>query len=189
MVHNPERIPKRKNMTQWHHSPTHVFVSGMTYMVTASTLHKEHFFIGDNRLSLLQKALFDSARSHGWNLQAWAVFSNHYHFIAHTPEKGVPVRQIVQRLHSQTAREINRLDNVPGRQVWFQYWDSCITYEKSYYPRLNYVHNNPVKHGLVADAQLYPYCSAGWFQAQTEPSFRKKVESFRYDRIAVPDDY
>ncbi len=173
----------------WHHSPLHVFVPGMIYMVTASTLHKEHFFHGDNRLSLLQEAIFDTLKSHGWELQAWSVFSNHYHFIAKAPEGETTLRIIIQQLHSRTAREVNHVDSAPGRQVWFQYWDSCITYEKSYYPRLNYVHNNPVKHGLVLDAKLYPYCSANWFEAESECSFRKKAGSFRYDQITVPDDY
>jgi putative transposase len=173
----------------WHHSPLHVFVPGMMYMVTASTLHKEHFFHGDSRLSILQEAIFDTLKSHGWKLQAWSVFSNHYHFIAKSPERESFLRQVIQRIHSLTAREVNRLENTSGRRIWFQYWDSCITYEKSYYPRLNYVHNNPVKHGLVPDAKLYLYCSASWFEGEADSLFRKKVESFRYDQIAVPDDY
>jgi putative transposase len=158
-------------------------------MVTASTLHKWRFFHDDDRLSLLQGILFDSLKRSGWQIQAWSVFSNHYHFIAKAPEGESSLKEVIQRIHSLTAREVNRLDNASGRRIWFQYWDSCITYEKSYYPRLNYVHNNPVKHGMVPDAKLYPYCSASWFESQGELSFRKKVESFRYDQITVPDDY
>ena len=158
-------------------------------MVTGSTLRKEHVFRGEDRLSLLQGTILDSLKNHGWELRAWSVFSNHYHFIAESPEMESSLRQVIQRIHSLTAREANRLDDTLGRRVWFQYWDSCITYEKSYYPRLNYVHNNPVKHGLVSDAKLYSYCSASWFQKEAESSFREKVESFKYDQIIVPDDY
>jgi len=179
----------KRYLTHWHHSPLHVFIPGMIYMVTASTLHKEHFFEGDDRLTLLQEALFASAESYKWELQAWSIFSNHYHFISKAPDEDASLKQIIQRLHSFTAREINHTDNTPGRQVWFQYWDTCITYEKSYYPRLNYVHNNPIKHGVVPDARLYPYCSASWFESKAEPSLLKKVGSFRYDRITIPDDY
>ena len=71
----------------------------------------------------------------------------------------------------------------------FQYWDTCLTYEKSYYARLNYVHNNPVKHGLAPVADQYPFCSAAWFRAQADPRFRKKVESFRHDRVKIVDDF
>ena len=96
---------------------------------------------------------------------------------------------MIQRFHSQSARQLNDLDNTSSRNVWFQYWDTCLTYEKSYYARLNYVNNNPVKHGLVKNADQYPFCSATWFKAQADPGFRKKVESFKYDRVKIIDDF
>jgi len=176
--------PKR-----WHHRPAHLFVPNTMYIVTASTLHKLHHFKGQERLRLLHDALLEVAGTFEWMLQAWAVFSNHYHFVAQSPADGKTLKPMIQRLHSQTAREVNRLDGVTGRQVWFQYWETCLTYEKSYYARLNYVHNNPVKHKLVAVADQYPFCSAAWFKSEAEPGFRKKVESFRYDNVNVPDDF
>jgi putative transposase len=174
---------------QWHHRPPHLFVPNVIYIVTASTLHKEQYFRSPERLRMLNNTLFNVAEQCCWVLEAWALFPNHYHFVARSPAEGQSLKDLLQRLHSVTAREVNRLDGTPGRCVWFQYWDTCLTYEKSYYPRLNYVHNNPVKHGIVTVAEQYPFCSAGWFRAQAEPQFRRKVESFRYYRIAIPDDF
>jgi putative transposase len=174
---------------RWRHRPAHVFEPNTFYIVTASTLHKRHHFRGMERLALLQDALFETTAAYGWTLQAWAVFANHYHFIAQSPADGTTLRPMIQRLHSQTARAVNRLDATPGRQVWFQYWDTCLTYEKSYLARLNYVHNNPVKHGMVLSAEQYPFCSAGWFKARAEPDFRRKVASFPYDRVRIEDDF
>jgi putative transposase len=173
----------------WHHRPLHVFVPGTIYMITAATLHKQRYFCDSERLTLVETTLFEVASDYGWLLQAWAVLPNHYHFIAQSPENGKPLKPMIQRLHSQTARHLNAMDQARGRQVWFQYWDTCITFEKSYYPRLNYAHNNPVKHGLVTSAEQYPFCSAAWFLSEAEPSFRRKVESFRYDRLTVMDDF
>jgi len=172
----------------WHHSPLHVFVPDTMYIVTASTLHKRHHFHGQDRLRTLQDTLFEATFDYGWSLQAWAVFPNHYHFVGKSPEQGKDLKVLTQRLHSQTAREVNRQDGTSGRQVWFQCWDTCLTYEKSYYARLNYVHNNPVKHGVVPVADQYLLCSAAWFRAKADPVFRKKVESFKYDRIKIVDD-
>ncbi|NIR49584.1 hypothetical protein GWO43_13850 [candidate division KSB1 bacterium] len=180
---------EQKSSRRWHHRPEHIFVPGTMYIVTASTLHQQHFFRGRERLRLLNKVLLEALDDYNWSVQAWAVFSNHYHFIAKSPEDATTLKSMIQRLHSQTSREVNKLDGTSGRQVWFQYWDTCLTFEKSYYPRLNYVHNNAVKHGLVQKAEDYPFCSAAWFQAQTEPAFRRKVESFRYDRIKIIDDF
>jgi len=174
---------------QWHHRPPHLFVRNTIYIVTASTLHKHQYFGGPQRLRMLNDALFDAAEHCSWVLEAWALFPNHYHFVARSPGEAESLKDLLQRLHSLTAREVNRLDGTPGRRIWFQYWDTCLTYEKSYYARLNYVHNNPVKHGIVTVAEQYPFCSAGWFWAQAEPQFRRKVESFRYERVRIPDDY
>jgi len=173
--------------TTWHHSPVHWFVPNTLYMVTASTLYKRHIFDTQEKLHLLQETLFEVIRVYGWELHAWAVFVNHYHFIARSPEDGTTLQRLIQRLHSQSARLVNALDTSPGRRVWFQYWDTCLTYERSYYARLNYVHNNPVRHGLVASAEQYPFCSAAWFRANAPEDLRKKLTTVPYDRVHVPD--
>lgn len=173
----------------WHHSPAHLFAPGMIYMVTAGTLYREHFFKGDSRLEFLQNVLLQTLDKHGWIIQAWAVFVNHYHFIARAPEIKAPISALIQELHSVTAIEINRLDNVSGRRVWFQFWDTCLTFEKSWLVRMNYVNDNAVHHGIVRTATEYPYCSASWIQEKANSVFCRKVKSFRYERLKVVDDF
>ncbi|HSI64638.1 MAG TPA: hypothetical protein VLE43_16035, partial [Candidatus Saccharimonadia bacterium] len=51
-------------------------------MLTAGTYLKEHFFCGEKRLNHLHDSLLKAAIDHGWQLEAWAVFANHYHFVA-----------------------------------------------------------------------------------------------------------
>jgi putative transposase len=133
--------------------------------------------------------LFTVAEEFQWKLQAWAIFSNHYHFIAQSPEDGRSLKAMIQKLHSVSAIKINELDHKQGRKVWFQYWDTCLTYQKSYYTRLNYVHNNPVKHGLVKVASHYPFCSAGWFEVNAKPPFVNQIRSFKTDKVNVYDDF
>ncbi len=175
------------HISAWQHAPLHIFVPNAFYIVTASTLYKQRIFDTSAKLALLQNTLFEVMQAYGWELQAWALFVNHYHFIARAPEDGASLKRLIQRLHSQSARLVNEIDRTAGRRVWFQYWDTCLTYEKSYYARLNYVHNNPVKHGLVAVAERYPFCSAAWFKANAPQDFCERVESFPYDRVNVPD--
>jgi putative transposase len=158
-------------------------------MVTASTVGKQHIFRGDDRLQMLQAGLMEVAEIYKWSIQAWAIFSNHYHFIAKSPYDATTLKKLIQHLHSQTSRTVNRLDNMSRRQVWFQYWDICLTFEKSYYARLNYVNNNPVKHGLVDNAIRYSFCSAAWFKDHTDTLLRRKIESVPYNQIDLPDDF
>ena len=158
-------------------------------MVTGATLYKERAFEGRDLLTVLQNSPLEAAQEFSFFLEAWAVFSNHYHFVAHAPNADSTLRKMVQRYHSETARLANERSSSVGRRVWFQYWDTRLTFEKSLYPRLNYVHNNPVKHGLVSNAEDYEFCSARWFRTLAEPAFYRKVSSFRYDRLKIRDDF
>lgn len=172
----------------WHHAPHHVFAPNTIYMVTAGTFHKQHLFKGSERLRLLEKTLFNVLRFRDWKIRAWALFSNHYHFIGISPPSG-SIRRLIQHLHSESAKRLNQLDGSLGRKVWFQYWDKCLTFEKSYFARLNYVTNNPVHHGLVQNASHYPFCSAGWNERNLAPAERRKIASFKHDQLNEPDSF
>ena len=96
---------------------------------------------------------------------------------------------MIREFHSRSARWLNRQDGEAGRKVWHNYWESQITFEASYYARLNYVHQNAVKHGLVQVANLYPWCSAQWFEQNAKPATVKTIYSFKTDRIKVKDEF
>lgn len=81
------------------------------------------------------------------------------------------------------------MDNLPGRNVWYRAWDTRLSFEKSYLARLAYVHKNPVKHGLVDNAEDYPYCGAKWFAENANRPFYETVMSFKTDRVNVYDDF
>ena len=143
-------------MILWHHAPPHHFEAGQVYFVSAGTLHKKHHFSPDGYRAFLQERLLSALDRNGWLVQAWAVLSNHYHFLAETPEGAAPLGGMLRDLHSETAREINRRDNAVGREVWYQFRETQLTYEKSWLARLNYVNQNAVHHGLVPEATQYP---------------------------------
>jgi putative transposase len=103
-------------------------------------------------------------------LEDWAIFANHYHFVAHSPPDPSNLSVMLSTLHLKTAAWINRKDKQPGRQVWFNYWDTKLTNQRAYLARLNYVHQNAVKHGLVPVACQYPWCSAAWFERTASPA-------------------
>jgi len=159
------------------------------YMVTGSTHQKLPHFASPDRLTFLRDQLLRLATEYRWQMQAWAVFTNHYHFVALSPANSATLSAFIRHLHSITARWVHQADRVTGRQVWFQYWDTHLTFQRSYFARLNYVHNNPVKHGLVDEATAYRWCSAAWFAQKADTAFARTVQSFKTDRLSVRDDF
>ena len=180
---------KSPHSKDWPHAPLHRLSGKGTYIVTAGTLHKEHFFRDADRLDCLERELLSKARGYEWQIEAWAVFSNHYHFVGHAMEDARTLKPMLTHLHADTAREINQRDGVTDRQVWFNFWDTELTYEKSYLARLNYVHQNPVKHGLVPVANQYRWCSAAWFERTATLSQVSTIYGFKTDQLKVVDDF
>jgi putative transposase len=179
------------NSVPWPHAPTHQLSAAGTYLVTAGTYLKAHHFRGRERLEVLQRGLLKVLGEAGWQVEAWAIFSNHYHFVAHCPraEAAPELSRVLGDLHAKTAGWVNRLEGAPGRKVWHNFWETRLTYQRSYLARLNYVHQNPVRHNLVLVANQYPWCSAGWFERTLPTSRVKSVYRFKVDNIAVLDDY
>ena len=84
---------------------------------------------------------------------------------------------------------VNRLDSQAGRKVWHNFWETRITYEKSYLARLNYVHQNAVKHGLVRLANQWRWCSAAWFERTAAPAMIETIYGFKTDAVNVFDEF
>jgi putative transposase len=115
------------------------------------------------------------------------VLSNHYHLVVLAEADASVLRPFVATLHRTSATALNLLDGQPERRVWYQFWDTRITSSRAYFARLKYVHRNPERHGLVADATDYPWCSAWWFAHHAPPALRRTVDSFAIDRVQVPE--
>jgi len=185
----PERNTNEIVGKDWPHAPAHRLDTNGVFMITAATLYKEHFFRTSEKLTLLENTLLSLAKSYHWRLEAWAVFANHYHFIACGEEGALELDRMVKKLHDDTARELNRMDQAEGRSVWYNFWDTKLTYQRSYLARLNYVHQNPVKHGFVKVANQYNWCSAAWFERTASPAMVKTIYSFKTDQLKIFDDF
>ena len=172
----------------WPHSPIHRFGDAGVYFITGATLHKQHFYQAPAALDLLQDLLFTLAKRFGCELQAWALFSNHYHLVL-SSEAGEAVHTLLSRFHSDAAVAINRFDDVRGRKVWFQFRDTQLTYERSWLARLKYTHQNAVHHELVTEAAKYRWCSAAWFAETARPSFVQTLRNVEIDRVNIYDDF
>ncbi len=125
-----------------------------------------------------------------YDLIAWVVMPNHVHVLVRVYE-GIALARIVQSWKSYTGRRIAQLMSEeercragagqPGnadahvghcragarrsRMVWMrEYWDRFIRNEKHFAATVNYIHENPVKAGLVSHPEDWPWSSAKEYQ-------------------------
>ena len=173
----------------WPHAPVHKLSENGVYFVTGATLWKEHRFTNPPRLDLLEFKLLTLANKYRWQIEAWAVFPNHYHLVARGNPDSENLGHYLKHLHSDTARELNRLDYTEGRKVWYDFRETKLTFETSYLARLNYTHQNAVKHGLVPVANQYKWCSTAWFERVATAAMVQTIYSFKTDEVQVEDDF
>jgi len=171
------------------HNPPHLFLSNATYIITASTYKRKRFFLTEDLRSLLLSSILHYFSKYSWCIKAYAILANHYHLLALASENNTSLSIIINNIHRYTAHKINEINSTPGMKVWWNYWDTCLTYENSYYARLNYIHFNPVKHGYVDDPTKWKFSSYNEFCELDYPEAKKVEKEFPFDRVKVFDEF
>ncbi len=90
-----------------------------------------------------------------FRLHAHVLLNDHAHLLL-TPEEG-NFSTIVQRLKLRFTRRLKRGESASLWQPRF--WDHCIRDADDLARHLDYIHYNPVKHGLARCATGYPWSS------------------------------
>ena len=172
------------------HAPPHLFRTDAIYFVTASTVDHVRMMADDERKRQLKESLDFLFDKHGWALIAWVILSNHYHVLMEAPEEALSLSRLIGDLHKFTARKWNDEDGTPGRNVWYQYRDTCLTYERSFYARFNYIHWNPVKHGYARNPEDYEFSSYRSYMELEKAQIQKIEEKYPWDRLkGIGDEF
>ncbi|MHB1560544.1 MAG: REP-associated tyrosine transposase, partial [Isosphaeraceae bacterium] len=107
---------------------------------------------------LVEDALlhFDGTR---YDLQAWTIMPNHVHALI-VPLHGNSLSSIVHSWKSFTAKQANARLGLSGQFWQEEYFDRMIRDEDHWYNTVAYIEENPVKAGLCARAEEWPFGSA-----------------------------
>ena len=110
---------------------------------------------------------FDDVR---YKLFAWVVMPNHVHTLLQIND-GEKLPKIIASWKSWTGKQIairyrflttteGGAPSVYTKRVWQrEYWDRFIRDERHYVAVVNYIHDNPVRAGLVQRAEDWPWSS------------------------------
>jgi len=94
-----------------------------------------------------------------YELHAFVVMANHVHLLV-LPR--VNPSRFLQSVKGYTAREANRLLGRTGQPFWqAESYDHWVRDDRESDRIRAYIENNPVRAGLVANAEDYPWSSAG----------------------------
>ncbi len=119
-----------------------------TFFITVCTFQREHILLNDIDL-------FWNSRD---NISpfAWVILPDHFHIIIESGNKDIS--DIIHNFKITYSRSYRNRIN-PGRVWQNRFWDHSIRNDLDFERHLNYIHFNPIKHGLIDDPLKYQYSS------------------------------
>jgi putative transposase len=118
------------------------------------------------------------------NVWAWVFMPDHVHLIVHPQRSGYDmalirrlikepvVQQAIKWLEEHAPEWLPRIERQRGTRKERLFWQSGGGYDRNIFePKtllqmIEYIHENPVRKGLVAKACEWKWSSAGWFVDQ-----------------------
>lgn len=169
----------------------------MTYKISIDTPALFISAVGKNRLPVFQTdaikqitctAIDEARASCGFLLFAYVIMPDHVHLLTDAPRKpsvvlqyikGIIGHRVIEYLKTHNFKSsLRKLQHVEWkRKHQFSLWqhDSdvfSVTSESKFMEKVNYIHLNPVRAGLVERVEEYRWSSARWWRrspAEDEP--------------------
>jgi putative transposase len=162
-------------------------VPGGTYFFTVTLLDRTSDVLV-RKIDLLREAVRATRARAPFHIDAWVVLPDHLHATWTLPAGDADFssrwREIKKRFSRSLPNDEQR-STVRHRRgergVWQRrFWEHAIRDERDYAAHMDYVHFNPVKHGLAAHPAEWPYSSfrrcvergmhpPGWASPMPEP--------------------
>ena len=142
-----------------------VFISGASYFFTFVTHQRAALFSDPVEIERYRRTVQKVRCERPFTLEAEVILPDHVHTLWTLPERDADyptrVRLIKAAFTRASVRQwINRSESRSAKReqtVWQRrYWEHTIRDERDFQAHLDYIHINPVKHGLVAAARDWP---------------------------------
>ncbi|MDD5267079.1 MAG: transposase [Methylococcales bacterium] len=158
-----------------------VYLPGGMYFFTVVTLRRQRFLIDDDVRAALREGIQFTRQSKPFEIVAWVLLPDHLHCIWRMPSddtdfssrwsmiKRIVTQRCGERLNHPEWLNERRCKRQQGTLWQHRFWDHLIRDEDDFNRHMDYIHWNPVKHGLVSKVVDWPYSSfhrlvqSGWY--------------------------
>lgn len=164
-----------------------VFVPGASYFFTLITQERARLFADAANVDRWRRAVEKVRRTRPFIIDAEVVMPDHLHVIWTLPHVDADYATRIRLIKTAFTKDMAFGDGVTAsksraskgeRDVWQRrYWEHVIRDERDFQAHLDYIHINPVKHGVVARPGDWPHST-----------FRNWLERGAYDPCWGIDD-
>lgn len=138
------------------------WMPGGSFFFTVVTFRRQRLFTGPQPISQLRAAFHQVMTRHPFRIDGIVVLPDHIHCIWTLPAGDGDFSTRWRLIKSSFSRERVSPGHRPsgGRTVWQRrFWEHTLRDERDFRRHLDYIHFNPVKHGLVRRTGDWPYSS------------------------------
>ncbi|MBN1211986.1 MAG: transposase [candidate division Zixibacteria bacterium] len=138
------------------------YSSGRYYFITSVTHNRKRILVDNANLF---KTTVDNIKQRvNFEMIAWVLMPDHFHVII-DPNKATPATNI-KRVKLTFAYHYRKENQLYRAKVWqSRFWDHIIRDQRDMNRHIDYIHYNPVKHGMVKSPFAWPESSIhGYFK-------------------------
>jgi len=134
-----------------------VWVENPLYFITACVAGRTPILASDATHAILREVWETGGRLHGWQVGRYVLMPDHVHLFC-TPNPGAShLSSFVRGWKEWSCKHIRRRLGRVDFQWQPNFFDHVLRSEQSYSEKCQYIRNNPVRAGLVEDANDWPY--------------------------------
>lgn len=158
-----------------------VYGRGDLHFITFSCYRRLPLLASAPARSVFVQVLDRVRNEYGFKLVGYVVMPEHVHLLITEPPRGTPstvLKMLKQRVSHELRKKRSTLtrQESPGEssdrrlpQFWqHRFFDFNVWSRKKKIEKLAYMHANPLKRGLVADASHWPWSSYPFYQRSGE---------------------
>jgi len=143
------------------------FIPGGTWFFTVNLLERKNNDLLIREIELLREAVRAVRKRYPFQIDAWVVLPEHMHAIWTLPSGDADFSKRWRLIKSGFSRALPKMEfrsslrkAANERGIWQRhFWEHSIRDEKDFERHVDYVHVNPLKHGLVGRVIDWPYSS------------------------------
>ncbi len=153
-------------------------IAGGTYFFTQVTYQRQPWLCTDLACATLRAAITQVRQTYPFTIEAFVLLPNHLHCIWTLPEGDSDYatrwRLIKSYVTKRAASELGQTKTVSASRqkrregvLWQRrFWEHLIRDEADFTRHCDYIHYNPVRHGLCHQPQNWQFSSVHRFVAQ-----------------------
>jgi putative transposase len=142
------------------------FIAGGSFFFTVNLAERRLRLLTEH-IDELRAAVRETRRRHPFSIDAMVVLPDHLHSVWTLPEGDSDFSTRWRLIKSTFSRGLPTHERIAEsraakgeRGIWQRrYWEHTIRDENDFARHVDYIHINPVKHGLVTPVKDWPYSS------------------------------